>query len=142
LFDLLGDGDAEAIYADRSRVRLFSSTGELLFQLDHSARESISNPVVVDLDGDGAAEILVTSSEPEAGSGLTSTPSLIVLENEDDRFAPTRRVWNQHTYHYSNVSELGRVPADEAPHWAEDNGFRAHAPSPGTDQCIPPWLAP
>jgi hypothetical protein len=141
-FDLLGDGTAEAIHADRSHVRLYADDGELLFQIEHGARESIANPVVADVDGDGAAEILIVSSEPIAGTQpLTLTPSLVVLENADDRFAATRRVWNQHTYHHSDVSELGRIPA-AALDSDSDDGFRVNHGMLASEQCIPPWLAP
>jgi hypothetical protein len=139
-FDLLGDGTAEAIHADRSHVRLYASDGTQLFQSAHSARESIANPVVADVDGDGAAEILIVSSEPVQGPDLVlPVPSLVVLENDDDRFAPTRRVWNQHTYHYRTVSELGRIPVPMA---TVDDGFRVNLRMHGEQQCIPPWLAP
>lgn len=138
-FDLLADGTAEAIYADRTSVRLYTDGGQLVFQTDHSARESIANPVVADVDGDGAAEILIVSSEPVAGTDpLMLTPSLLVLENSDDRFAPTRRVWNQHTYHHSGISELGRISSVHA----VDHGFRVNRHMDDTDECIPPWLAP
>ncbi|PRQ05016.1 FG-GAP repeat domain-containing protein [Enhygromyxa salina] len=135
LFDLLDDGHAEAIYADRSRIQLYSSTGELLFQLAHTARESIANPVVADVDGDGAAEILIVSSAPLGAKSATA--SLIVLQNADDRFAPTRRVWNQHTYHHSNIDEIGRVPAFEPPHWHTENSFRTNSHVYEGEMCIP-----
>jgi hypothetical protein len=142
VFDLLGDGGAEAIYADRSRVQLFSSTGELLFVTPRSARESITNPIVADIDGDGAAEIVITSSKPVVGEAEDAIPSptLIVLENADDRFAPTRRVWNQHTYHHSNIGEDGRIPEEEAPHWLLENSFRSNSRAQSGDSCIPPAL--
>lgn len=141
VFDLLGDGRAEAVYADRSRVQLFSSTGELLFVTPRSARESIANPIVADVDGDGAAEIVIASSEPVLGDvdAVPPTPTLLVLENADDRFASARRVWNQHTYHHSNVREDGRVPV-EAPHWWSENSFRANSRIKTGDSCIPPTL--
>jgi hypothetical protein len=145
-FDLLGDGTAEAIYADRNHVRVYADNGELLFQTEHSARESIANPVVADVDGDGVAEIVIVSSEPATIDGLdplTVTPSLVVLENDDDRFAPTRRVWNQHTYHHRDVSELGRIPAPTAlDDGTLDDGFRVNHRLLVGEQCIPPWLAP
>jgi hypothetical protein len=145
-FDLLGDGTAEAIYADRNHVRVYADNGELLFQTQHSARESIANPVVADVDGDGVAEIVIVSSEPATIDGLdplTVTPSLVVLENDDDRFAPTRRVWNQHTYHHRDVSELGRIPAPTAlDDGTLDDGFRVNHRLLVGEQCIPPWLAP
>ena len=139
-FDFLGDGDAEAVYADRTRVRLYGSAGELLFELPRSARASIGNPVVADVDGDGAAEILVGSSEPldSGGDELTSAPTLVVLENADDRFAPTRRIWNQHTYHHTNVGEDARVPIHEPPHWQLGGGFRSNTRSWIGEECIPP----
>jgi hypothetical protein len=142
-FDLLGDGTAEAIHADRSHVRIYADDGELRFQIQHAARESIANPLVADVDGDGAAEILIVSSEPILGTEpLTLTPTLMVLENEDDRFAPTRRVWNQHTYHHSDVSELGRIPAAAPDPGSLDDGFRVNRRVMASEQCIPPWLAP
>jgi hypothetical protein len=143
-FDLLGDGTAEAIYTDRNHMRIYADHGELLFQAQHSARESIANPVVA--DGDGAAEILIVSSEPAIGDlgldPLIVTPSVVVLENDDDRFSPTRRVWNQHTYHHSDVSELGRIPAPMALDATIDDGFRVNHRMVEGEQCIPPWLAP
>jgi hypothetical protein len=141
-FDLLGDGTAEAIYTDREHVRVYADDGEILFQAQHSARESIANPVVADVDGDGAAEIVIVSSEPVAGlDPLTLSPSVVVLENVDDRFAPSRRVWNQHTYHHRDVSELGRIPAPIALDGMDD-GFRVNHGMLAGEQCIPPWLAP
>jgi hypothetical protein len=142
VFDLLGDGEAEAIYADRTRVQLFSSQGELLFMTERSARESITNPIVADVDGDGAAEIVITSSEPVEGDPepMMPSPTLLVLANVDDGFAPARRVWNQHTYHHSNVREDGGVPVAEAPHWLSENTFRANSHIKSGDSCIPPTL--
>lgn len=142
VFDLLGDGSAEAIYADRSSVKLFSSQGDPLFTIARTARESVANPIVADVDGDGAAEIVITSSEPVLGEdeGEAPSPTVMVLQNADDRFAPTRRVWNQHTYHHSNVSEDGRIPEAEAPHWLFQNRYRANSPAEIGDLCIPPPL--
>lgn len=141
-FDLLDDGSLEGVYADRSRIQILADDGSLLFEMPRTARDSIANPVIADVDGDGAAEILVTSSEPlvVGDPDPSATPSLIMIENADDHFAPTRRIWNQHSYHHTNVGEDARVPVSEAPHWQLNNGFRANAGAPGGEQCIPPWL--
>jgi hypothetical protein len=133
-FDLLADGELESIYADRSRIRIFSGEGEPMAQLPRTARSSIANPVVADVDGNGAADIVVVSSEPldnQTTGPVLLTPSVIVLRNADDRFAPTRRVWNQHTYHGTNIGEDVHVPTSEAPHWLVGSGFRTNA-SPDT----------
>ncbi|HLT39554.1 MAG TPA: hemolysin, partial [Enhygromyxa sp.] len=38
----------------------------------------------------------------------------------------TRRIWNQHHYHVTNVDEDGRIPVQEQPNWLADglNNFR------------------
>lgn len=140
-FDLLGDGIPEIIHADRSRLRIMSSEGVLLANLARTARASTSNPIVADVDDDGAADIVVTSSEPVEGEGAApATASVMVLRNADDRFAPARRVWNQHTYHGTNVTEDGRIPVFERPHWQVDKGFRTNElpETVGMALCEPP----
>jgi hypothetical protein len=62
----------------------------------------------------------------------------MLVENADDGFAPTRRIWNQHAYHGTNIREDGRVPTHQSPHWLEDNGFRTNpAPSYAGALCQP-----
>jgi hypothetical protein len=113
MFDLLGDGRAETIYADQSKLLVFADDGSIVFETARTAREEIANPVVADVDGDGAAEVLVVSSEPlaETGEAPPQTPSLMLLQNVDDGFVPARRLWNQHAYTPWSSSELGIIPA-------------------------------
>lgn len=126
-FDLLADGLPEIIHADRSHLRIMSSDGLLIADLPRTARANSGNPIVADVDDDGAADIVVTSSEPVVGEGaMPATASVIVVRNADDRFAPARRVWNQHTYHGTNVMEDGTIPVFERPHWQVDKGFRTN----------------
>ena len=88
------------------------------------------------------ADIAITW-HPHSFWEVAVTPSLVVLENDDDRFAPTRRVWNQHTYQHIEVSELGRIPAPTAlDAGTVDDGFRVNHRLLVSEQCIPPWLAP
>lgn len=139
-FDLLADGRVEAIYADLSVARVFDDQGQILAQIPRTARTSAANPIVVDADNDGAAEIILVSSEPLGGdSDVAARPSVMLIQNVDDGFAPTRRIWNQHAYHGTNIREDGRVPAEQPPHWQQSNGFRTNqAPSYVGDLCQPP----
>ncbi|NVB38857.1 VCBS repeat-containing protein [Pseudenhygromyxa sp. WMMC2535] len=121
VFDLLADGSPELIHADRSRLRIYDIQGEVLFQTARSARSNLANPIVVDVDNDGAAEILVVSSEVSGGL----TPTLMVFENADDAFAPTRRIWNQHAYYQANISESAGLPSVPAAATGE-LGFRTN----------------
>jgi hypothetical protein len=39
-------------------------------------------------------------------------------------WVPTRRIWNQHAYHVTNVREDGTIPQFEKPHCEYLNTFR------------------
>jgi hypothetical protein len=136
-FDFLADGSAEAIYSDLEWVRIYDVSGEPIAEFNRVARPSMANPVVADADNDGAAELIIVSSEPDDGQGdLVARPSVIFIQNDDDRFAPTRRIWNQHAYHATNIREDARVPVEQEPHWVGLNGFRTNpAPSYSGDSC-------
>jgi hypothetical protein len=139
-FDFLADGSAEAIYADLELVRLFDDQGELIAQISRTARSTLANPIVVDVDNDGAAELVLVGSEPLGGDAVPGErASVLLVENVDDAFAPTRRIWNQHAYHGTNIREDARVPTEQLPHWLDANGFRTNStPMYVGELCQPP----
>jgi hypothetical protein len=141
-FDFLADGSAEAIYSDLAWVRIFDLSGQPIAEFERTARASMANPVAADADNDGAAELIIVGSEPEDGDDEIGTrASVIFIQNDDDRFAPTRRIWNQHAYHATNIREDARVPVEQEPHWIGLNGFRTNpAPSYSGDSCQPSAL--
>ncbi len=124
VFDFEGDGAAEVVYADEVSFRIFNgSTGEILFEDDtHRSNTRLEMPVVVDVDNDGKSEVLV----PEANNGSRELTGLNVWEDTDNNWVRTRRVWNQHAYHVTNISEDGQVPRMEEPNWRNGrlNNFR------------------
>ena len=62
LFDFDGDGQTEAVYADECFTRVYDGkTGKVLFSARRSSSTSIEAPVIVDVDDDGSAEILMGS---------------------------------------------------------------------------------
>jgi hypothetical protein len=89
--------------------------------------------VIADVDGDGAAEIVLVGSPAAVASGV---PLIQVLEN-DDAWVGTRRIWNQHDYHVTNVREDGTIPRWELPHWDDFNSFRSNATTQGGNICRP-----
>jgi hypothetical protein len=50
----------------------------------------------------------------------------------------TRRIWNEHTYHVTNVGEDGKVPAKELPNWTQPglNDYRQNR-QPGSELSAP-----
>ena len=62
LFDFDGDGQTEAVYADECFTRVYDGlTGKVLFSARRSSSTSVEAPVIVDVDDDGSAEILMGS---------------------------------------------------------------------------------
>jgi hypothetical protein len=129
-FDFLGDASAEVLYGDEGTSWAFAGLdGRVLFMQPRSSRTLIEYPVVADVDNDGSADLLITS---------LGTPSLQVLSDRMNRWAPARRIMNQETYHVTNVNEDGTIPQHEAPHWQLNNSFRAQAQVNGDGGvCVP-----
>ncbi len=136
-FDFLGDGDAEAMYADEYFMFVFDAGGNVLLQTPRTSLTGTEYPVVADVDNDGSAEIVVVSNEPIGGGGGAS-PSVQVIRDVQDRWIQARRIWNQHTYHVTNVREDGTIPQFEPPSWESLNTFRTNAQIEGGGICIPP----
>src|SRR4029079_7995800 len=88
-------------------------------------------PVIADVDGDGHADILI-------GSNNLPSPGLVGLQlYSDPGWVPTRRIWNQHTYHITNVSDDGTIPAHEANSWTKYNSYRQNRLTSGCEFAKP-----
>lgn len=136
-FDFLGDGTAEAMYADETNLFIFGDNGEVVLSVPRSSKTLLEYPVVADVDNDGSAEIVVTSS-----TGLNNTPqtapTVQVIRDQSERWIQARRIWNQHTYHVTNVREDGTIPQTEPPSWTQLNTYRTNAQIvPGGGVCRP-----
>ena len=77
LFDFDGDGQTEAVYADECFTRVYDGkTGRVLFSTRRSSATSIEAPVIVDVDDDGSAEILMGSDNAKNCYNDTSSEPL------------------------------------------------------------------
>ena len=142
-FDFLGDGTAEAIYADeRSMFAFDGKSGEQLMKEDRESGTIIEYPVVADVDNDGSAEIVVVANYltplGDPNDPRSYWPAVIVLEDLQDRWIPARRIWNQHAYYVTNVREDGTIPAQPKPSWLGLNTFRANSQLANGSICNPP----
>ncbi len=121
VFDFNGDGAAEVIYNDECSFRLYSGIdGSELFKEPSESRTRIEYPIVADIDNDGNAEI-VFATTTESGfcseGGTTYNAGIEVWGDPSDRWVSARRVWNQYSYHVTNVNESGGIPRDEPSSW-------------------------
>ena len=150
LFDFNGDGSVEVIYNDECFFRIYDgSTGETLFVQPSESRTRIEHPIVADVDADGNAEIVFSTSTESGFCSIRNQNSSLgvpyaelynsgieVWGDPQDRWVPARKVWNQHAYHVTNISESGDVPTDELEGWDTTgnrsyNTYRAQPPSFG-----------
>ena len=144
-FDLNGDGSVEVIYADECHLRVMrGADGALLFHAPRRTGTLLETPVVADVDGDGAAEIVTASYQRLAptldgmclGRSLPwspTTPGIHVYRDPMDRWVGARSVWNQHGYHVDNVVDDGSIPRREARGWETHNTFRVNVPTGGAN---------
>jgi hypothetical protein len=135
-FDFLGDGGAEAMYADEATLFVFDDLGGVLMQVPRSSRTIIEYPVVADVDNDGSAEIVVVSALDFDDN--QTAPTVQVIRDVRDRWIQARRIWNQHTYHVTNVREDGTIPTFEPPSWKLLNTYRTNAQIENGSVCKPP----
>jgi hypothetical protein len=142
LFDFQGDGTAEVVYNGEQYLWVFDgTTGQELFKQPNSSFTAYENPVIADVDNDGNAEIVVASNNFECGDQLAclgqNTSGIKVFGDSNDNWVATRRIWNQHTYHITNVEEDGSIPAQELDNWYVSNTYRLNELTE-----LPPQAAP
>ncbi|MBW2523720.1 MAG: hypothetical protein JRI23_06070 [Deltaproteobacteria bacterium] len=129
VFDFNGDGAAEVVYNDECRFRIYDGLdGEVLFDPPSESRTRIEYPIVADVDNDGNAEI-VFSTTNESGfcsQNLDSSYNngIEVWGDAGDYWVSARRIWNQHAYNVTNVTEGGAVPLHAPESWREYHGRR------------------
>ena len=158
VFDFQGDGVAEVVYNDECFLHVYDgATGrELLADpIPNSSRTGFEYPTVVDVDGDGNSEIVVIANRDQAvardncpaayaaafGVPIASLPAayrngttgVYAYGDPDDRWVGTRRVWNQYSYHVTNIGADGSVPMVEADNWSTPglNNYRQNVQGRG-----------
>ncbi len=135
-FDFLGDGVAEAMYADETTLFIYGDGGAVELQVPRSSKTLIEYPVVADVDNDGSAEIVIVSGLD--WDDEQTSPTVQVIRDVEDRWIQARRIWNQHTYHVTNVREDGTIPSVEPRSWELLNTYRTNAQIENGSVCQPP----
>ena len=131
VFDFDGDGQAEVVYGDEVFLRIYrGADGTELYRLPKSSGTFVEYPVIADVDGDGNAEILAVANtyfDPSAQNGI------YVIGDRNNTWVNTRKIWNQHSYHVTNVNDDGTIPAHEANSWELYNSYRTNVLTEGFD---------
>ena len=109
----------------RECAEVLGEGGELLYLTERRSVTQVEFPLVVDADADGSAEILLISND---GYQEQLQPAVQLLGSAGRDWAGTRRIWNQHSFHGTNVLDDATIPSPEPPHWHHDNSFRMQHP--------------
>ena len=84
------------------------------------------------------ADIVVPSNAYSLSCNGTKQSGITIFGSATNSWVRTRRIWNQHTYHVTNVREDATIPQYEKPHWTQLNTFRTNAQlSSSGDVCKP-----
>ena len=129
IHDFEADGHPEVVYADEDTLWIFDGgTGEArLADTHHTSRTLHEYPVIVDVDGDGASEIVVPNGGGHHGTTYTG---IYVIGSETNDWYYNRQLWNQHAYNIVNVGDDLSIPSPPDPNWPVHNNFRSGDPNP------------
>ncbi|MGB1277922.1 MAG: FG-GAP repeat domain-containing protein, partial [Nannocystaceae bacterium] len=128
VFDFDGDGSAEVVYSDEHYLRIYQgTTGDVLWQTCNTTGTLREYPLVADVDNDGQADIVAVSNDYSSIScDGTKQTGVRIFGDSQGQWVRTRRIWNQHSYHVTNVLEDGTIPSPEMKNWISPglNNFR------------------
>lgn len=171
VFDFEGDGIAEVIYADECFLWVFDGpTGHVRYAGLTTSFTGTEASIVADVDGDGHAEIVLVSNGADPTRwrcteapwttpdttlhyerpawapppGQTAWRGIRVLRDSARTWVGTRGVWNEHSYHVTNIcvpgdgacaagEGYGAIPTHEIANWTLPwlNNFRQNVQESG-----------
>ena len=110
-FDFNQDGSVEIVYRDQSDMRIIDgNTGNNISVFPCLAPTAVEYPAIVDLDRDGQADIIASSSTYDVNHDKHA--KMVVFHSPASTiWAPARHVWNQHAYNVVNINDDLTVPA-------------------------------
>jgi choice-of-anchor A domain-containing protein len=125
-YDFNGNGRDEVIIQDHYKVAILDGlTGKELFQVANSTGTLWEYPIVVDLEGDNNAEMIVVSNNLVLDYNINNGVTVFESANSDVLWKNATRIWNQHSFHMTNINQDGTVPHIEKNSWLNNNSYRS-----------------
>ncbi|WP_350653798.1 choice-of-anchor A family protein [Pseudoalteromonas sp. D48-MNA-CIBAN-0056] len=125
-YDFNGDGIDEVIVQNHSTVRVLNGVdGEVLSTVANSSATLWEYPMVVDLEGDDNAELITVSNNYDSRYSINNGVTVYGAADTSKPWKNATRIWNQHSYHQTNINQDGTVPTVELPSWLNNNTYRS-----------------
>jgi len=125
-YDFNGDGIDEIIVQDHYTVRVLNGVnGEVLSTVANSTASLWEYPIVVDLEGDDNAELITVSNNFDGRYSINNGVTVYGAADDSKPWKNATRIWNQHSYHQTNINQDGTVPTVELPSWLNNNTYRS-----------------
>ncbi|EWS97300.1 hemolysin [Pseudoalteromonas sp. SCSIO_11900] len=125
-FDFNGDGIDEVIVQDHFKVRVLNGlNGEVLSTVANSTATLWEYPIVVDLEGDNNAELIAVSNNSDSNYIINNGVTVYGAADSSKPWKNATRIWNQHSYHQTNINQDGTLPRVELPSWLNNNTYRS-----------------
>jgi hypothetical protein len=133
VFDFEGNGDPEVLYNDECYMRVYDGkTGNVVLQMASSSGTAANYPIAVDVIGDHHTELVVISDDTVAyaepcpyTAGEASRHGVFVYGDKNNDWVRTRQLWNEHSYHVTNIGDHGALPVPEPDSWGP-KGFNTY----------------
>ncbi|MEM7511472.1 MAG: VCBS repeat-containing protein, partial [Bacteroidota bacterium] len=125
VFDFEGDGINEVVYSDEEYLYVLNGIdGSDLSRIQSQSGTRFDYPLVVDGNGDGVAEIVITSQDGN-GPGFSGNNYIRMYRSKNTPWVAAREVWNQHTFFGTNINDDLSIPIVQQNHHIvpELNGF-------------------
>ena len=152
VFDFDGKGKSEVVYNDECFLRVYNGEKtppndpdfkRVFFEWPNSSRTYTEYPVIVDINNDNQAEIIVGANndqlirdgcqalwkakkdkDPTFVYPDTGTAGVYAFHDKFNNWVNTRKVWNQHSYHITNIFDDNKIPQKEDFTAATNNTYR------------------
>lgn len=115
MFDFNADGRMEVVYRDEDNLRIINGLTGINIQVAPCiSSTTIEHPTVGDIDGNGTTEILTVCDINTIFSSFEGR--LTAFETTNTPWAPSRPLWNQSNYSYTNINDDLSVPVIQQDH--------------------------
>lgn len=115
MFDFDANGTMEVVYRDETNLRILEgATGRNISTIACPSATALEHPVVGDIDNNGTTELLTICDIDNDFGTIDGT--LIAFEPTNIAWAPSRPVWNQSNYFYTNINDDLSIPSTQQNH--------------------------